>query len=161
MSYRRSSIKGAASFKRLIKALPDSAHTRIVSFLNGAGPPLAGKMESLTPVLKVPRPDRTAGAARASIAWKVTPATMNLKVGELTKRSVVFYAHILDVGRKAGNVKVTRGTKHYPRGINVRALKPLHIVNGVRVAFRIDDLPGYRTLMDDILLEAAKGAGDD
>jgi hypothetical protein len=161
MSGRRSTIKGAASFRRLLKALPDSANKRLVVFLNDAGPVIAAKMREKVPVLQSPRPNRTAGAARDSISWKVTPKTLNLKVGELTKRSIVFYAHILDVGRKAQTVNVTRGSKVYPNGIKVPSMAPLNIVRATRTAFRLETLPGYRTLMDSILLDAAKGAGND
>lgn len=158
---RRSSIKGAASFRRLLKALPASANQRLLTFLQAAGPVIAAKMKSEIPVLAVPRPNRRAGEARESITAKVTPKTLTLKVGELTKRDVVFYAHILDTGRKAQNVKVTRGSKSYPNGINVRAMVPLHIIGKTRAAFRLETLPGYRTLMDDILRDASQGVGND
>lgn len=157
---KRSTIKGAASFRRMLKALPDSASRRLVVFLNNAGPRIAADMEEKVPVLKSPRPNRTAGAARASISWKVTPKTLNLKVGQLTKRSIVFYAHILDVGRKAQTVHVTRGSKA-PYDMRVPSMAPLNIVRATRTAFRLETLPGYRTLMDSILLDAARGAGND
>ncbi|MEG3144220.1 hypothetical protein U1839_06095 [Sphingomonas sp. RT2P30] len=160
MSGKRSTIKGAASFRRMLKALPDSANTRLVAFLNNAGPVIATAMREKIPVLASPRPHRTAGAARDSITWKVTPKTLNLKVGELTKKSIVFYAHILDVGRKAQTVNVTRGSKA-PYTMRVPGMAPLNIVRATRTAFRVDTLPGYRTLMDSILLDAAKGAGND
>lgn len=157
---KRSTIKGAASFRRMLKALPDSANRQIVGFLTDAGPVIAGKMQGLVPILRTPRPHRTAGAARASISWKVTPKTLNLKVGELTKKSIVFYAHILDVGRKAQTVNVTRGTK-MPYSMRVPAMAPLYIIRSTRTAFRLETLPGYRTLMNSILLDAAKGVGND
>ena len=157
----RSTIKGAVSFRRMLRALPDSANTRLVVFLSDSGPVIAVTMQDQLPVLKSPVPNRTPGAARASITWKVTPKTLNLKVGQLTKRSIVFYAHILDVGRKGGNVKVTRGRRSYPNGINVRAMSPLNIVRATRRSFRLETLNGYRSLMNDILADAARGAGDD
>ena len=161
MSNRRSTVKGAASFRRLLRALPDSSNQQLVAFLNDAGPVIAAKMRAEVPVLKSPRPNRTAGAARNSINWKVTPKTLNLKVGELTKRDIVFYAHILDVGRKAKNVKVTRGSKVYPNGINVRALPALNIVKKTLATFRIENLPGYGTLITSILTRASLGIGND
>ena len=161
MSARRSSIKGAASFKRLLRALPDTANSRLVGFLNDAGPVLAGIMQSQLPVLSSPRPNRTAGALRDSIKYKVTPKTLNLKVGEISKRDILFYGHILDVGRKAKNVKVTRGSKIYPNGLNVSALPGLYVLNRVKVKFLDGSLPGYRRLLDDILTEASQGAGND
>lgn len=160
----RSRIKGVASFKRLLQRLPDSANKRIVTFLSAAGPPLAAKMKSMVPVLATPRPDRTPGAARASISWKVTPKTLNLKVGELTKRDVVFYAHILDVGRRAQTVTVTRTARRGggpPYKMNVRSLKPLYIVRSIRASFRWESLPGYSQLLTSILQDAAQGVGDD
>jgi hypothetical protein len=158
---RRSSVKGGASFRRMLKGIGALADPRLVTFLRSAGPVLAGGMQNRIPVLSVPRPNRTPGAARNSISWRVTPSTLNLKVGELSKRDIVFYAHILDVGRKGGNVRVTRGQKSYPNGINVRAMKPRYIIRSVRTQFRLETLPGYRTIMDDILTQASRGAGDD
>jgi hypothetical protein len=157
---RRSTIKGAASFRRLLKALPDSANKQLVSFLQTAGPVLAAKMRSEIPVLSAPRPNRTPGLARNSISWRVTPVTLNLKVGELTKKDIVFYAHILDVGRKGKTVPIKRGPRAGHK-MNVRAMAPLYIVTSVRAAYRLDSLPGYRTLMDQILLDASQGVGDD
>lgn len=159
MTKRRSTIKGAASFRRLLKRLPDTANAQLLTFLNNAGPPLVALMKSKIPVLATPRPNRTPGAARESISFKVTPKTLNLKVGELTKRSVVFYAHILDVGRKAQTVTVTRtGT---PYTMKVSALRPLRIVYNTKASFKADQLPGYRDLMTNILRNASQGAGDD
>ena len=161
---RRSTVRGAASFRRLLKRLPDSATEQLKTFLNAAGPILAEQMKSGLPVLTSPRPDRTPGALRASISYKVTPSTLNLKVGTLSAklgRSSLFYGHILDTGRKAKNVKVTRGSRKYPKGINVKALQPLYVVSRVRATFLKGSLPGYRTIMDSILADAARGAGDD
>lgn len=164
MSRRRSSIKGAASFRRLLKALPASSHQELVAFLQAAGPVIAPKMKAEIPVLAAPRPNRTPGAARNSISWKVTPKTLNLKVGQLNKRDAPFYAHILDVGRKAQTVTVTRTARRGggpPYAMRVPAMIARHIVRKTRAAFRLETLPGYRKLMDRILARAAQGAGND
>ena len=157
---RKSRVKGAASFRRLIKALPDSAHDKLLGFLNAAGPVLKEQIQSQLPVLASPRPDRTAGALRASIKFKVTPATLNLKVGELTKRDVLFYGHILDGGRKGGTVPIKRGKR---AGLTMKTspLRGLYVLSRARATFINGSLPGYRTLMDQILQDAARGAGDD
>ncbi|WP_174286635.1 HK97 gp10 family phage protein [Sphingomonas bacterium] len=156
----RSTIKGAASFKRLIKALPDTANKRLIGFLNDAGPVLVGVMQSQLPVLASPRPNRTAGALRDSIKYKVTPTTLNLKVGQIAKRDVLFYGHILNVGRKAKTVPIRRG----PRAgatMKISALPGLYVLNRVKVKFLDGSLPGYRALLDNILTEASQGAGND
>lgn len=161
---RRSSIKGAASFRRLLKQLPQSANKQIVGFLTTAGAVLAEEMKSELPVLASPRPDRTDGALRASISYKVTPTTLNLKVGELRKRDILFYGHILDVGRKAKTVNVTRTARRGggpPYALRVSPLQPLYVISRTKASFRNGTLPGYRTLIDQILLDASQGAGDD
>jgi len=157
---RRSSVKGVASFKRLLKRLPDSANKRVIALLYTAGPPAANTMRSLVPVLATPRPDRTPGAARNSISWKVTPKSLNLKVGQLTRRDFVFYAHILDVGRGSKDVRIKRGPRA-GHAMHIRALRPLYIVRQTKAQFRIETLPAYRTLLTSILTDAANGAGDD
>ena len=161
---RRSTIKGAASFKRILKQLPDSANKQLISFLNGAGATMAEQMKSGLPVLSAPRPGRTPGALRASISYKVTPTTLNLKVGTLNGklgRSSLFYGHILDVGRKAKTVTVTRRKNAAPYQLQVSPLTGLYIINRLKVTFLSGSLPGYRQIMDNILLDASRGAGDD
>lgn len=164
MSAHRSSIKGAASFRRLLRNIGPSANTRLVKFLTDAGPLVAAEMKAIVPVLQTPRPDRVPGAGRDSIGWRVTPKSLNLKVGTLNAklgRSKFFYLHILDIGRRGGNVKVTRGSKNYPNGINVRTMTGRRILSKVRRRFRWEALPGFRTIMNDILANAARGIGND
>ena len=158
---RRSTIKGAASFRRLLKALPDSANRQIITFLGNAGVALQQQMRAQLPVLQKGRPNRTPGALRDSISYRVTPTTLNLKVGQLNKRTNAFYGHILDVGRKAKVVHPTRGKKNYPNGMKISPLAPLYVITKTKVSFRTGTLPGYRTLMDQILLDASQGVGDD
>jgi hypothetical protein len=155
MTYRRSSLKGAVSFRRLLKRLSDSADRRLLALLNKAGPVLAETMRGALP-------ERT-GFARGGISWRLTPGTKTLKVGVLVpklSRSDYFYLHILDVGRKAQTVTIRRG----PRAgapMHVTALAPLRVVYKGLQQFRSEFLPGYRALMNEILLDAARGAGDD
>ena len=158
---RRSTIKGAASFRRMLKLLPDSANAELRAFLNNAGPVLAAQMKSQLPVLASPRPNRTPGALRDSITWKVTPKALNLKVGEISKRDVLFYGHILDVGRKAKTVNVTRRKNTAPYSLTVSPLTGLYVLKRTRVSFLNGTLPGYREIMDKILLAASQGAGND
>jgi hypothetical protein len=155
VSYRRSSVKGAASFRRLLKQLPDTADQKLLALLRKAGPALAVSMQATVP-------ERT-GFGRSGISWRLTPGTKTLKVGVLVpriSRSDYFYLHILDVGRKAQTVTIKRG----PRAgapMRVPAYKALRIVYKGMQQFRGEFLPAYRTLMNEILLTAARGVGDD
>jgi hypothetical protein len=163
MAYRRSSVKGATSFRRLVRQLPDASQAELLVLLNQAGPVIAARMKARTPVLATPRKDRQAGALRDGIAWKVNARSMTLQVGLLGTprgRAKLFYGHIIDVGRKAKTVTIKRGA-HEGSALHVRALTPLRLVYKGLQDFRSGFLPEYRQLMDRILLRAAQGAGDD
>lgn len=172
MARRRSTIKGAASFRRLLRRLPDSANQELAEFLGEeVGPELAGFMRVITPV--------KSGALRAGIAFKLAVKSLRLRIGVLGKGNVgrLFYGHILDVGRKAQTVSVRRrqhGSAYASKtmanragealssySMNVSALKPLRIVYRTKLDFRDTFLPKYRKLMDAILYRAALGVGDD
>jgi hypothetical protein len=163
MTRRRSTIKGAASFRRLLRRLPDGANARLLALLNEAGPVLAGFMRSALPVLAHPKRDRVPGALRASISWRVTPKSLNLKVGQLSKKDLPFYGHILDVGRKAKTVRVTRVSRRggAPYNLRVRPLAGLHVTARTKAGFVNRFIPEYRQLMDQVLADASQGAGDD
>lgn len=155
MSYRRSGVKGATSFRRLLRQLPASADQKCIELLNRAGPILTARMKARIPF-------RT-GFGRGGISYRVTPSTKTLKVGVLVpklSRSDYFYLHILDVGRRSQLVLA-----HHKNGntyrLQVRSMKPLRIVAQGAGDFRSEFLPNYRALMDVILLDAARGAGDD
>ena len=158
MANRRSTIKGAASFRRLLKRLPDSTDQRLIAVLQKAGPILADRMRARVP-------HRT-GHLETAISWRVTPSTKNLKVGLLTKASnkKLFYGHILDVGRKD---KIVRATRHDKGGgvstylLHVKARAGLFLEAAGLRDFRDDVLPDFRKLMDEILTDAARGAGND
>jgi hypothetical protein len=158
MAAHRSSIKGAASFRRLLKRLPDSADARLVAVLQQAGPILAERMKERLPY-------RT-GHLQQAISWRVTPNTKNLKVGLLSKAGnrKLFYGHIIDIGRRD---RIVRATRHNKSGsvstylLHVKAKAGIFLESAGLRDFRNDVLPDFRKLMDSILLDAARGAGND
>jgi hypothetical protein len=102
-----SAIRGSKSFRRLLKGLPEAMRVEMADVLTKTGPAAAaivsGRVDATT--------KRRTGALRAGVKWKVYPRTLRLQVGYLgTKagRAKLFYARILDLGRKAQTVTVSR-----------------------------------------------------
>lgn len=96
-------MRGVAKTRRLMKRMPDEVQQEIVGALDGWGGELATEMRGRTP--------RRTGAVLSMIKHKVFPRTLKMQVGLLgTKkaRQRVFYARIVDLGRKAKTVRVYR-----------------------------------------------------
>jgi hypothetical protein len=79
--------------------------TELANAMRAAGPELAGAMDAKAP--------RKTGKLIAGINWRFYPSQLKLRVGLLGKRlnQRLFYARILQVGRKAQTVTVTRRRK--------------------------------------------------
>jgi hypothetical protein len=156
MARRGSKIKGATSFRRLLRRLPDSANKQLAVFLGDeVGPALAAYMRVITPL--------KTGALRAGETFKLAAKSLRLQVGIIGKRlqSRLFYGHILDVGRRAQKKTVTRKKGVSPYVMNVSPFKALRLEGRTMTDFRQNFLPRYRSVMDAILADAARGAGDD
>lgn len=124
-----SAIRGSKSFRRLLRGLPDAMRTEMADVLTKAGPSAASIVERRVDVTT----KRRTGALRAGVKWKVFPRTLRLQVGYLgTKagRAKLFYARILDLGRKAQTVTVKRKKNAAPYRMQVRAIAPKRFVTG-------------------------------
>jgi hypothetical protein len=102
---KRGALKGARKVKRLLKRLPDEVSAEMAAVLKEHGP-------VITAYAKAAAPQRSGALSRA-ISWKVLPKSLSLRVGLLTKATSrkLFYARILEFGRKAQTVVVKRRTK--------------------------------------------------
>jgi hypothetical protein len=101
-----SRLRGVAKTRRLLKRMPDAVQQEVLNALNATGRELAAGMQARAPV-------RT-GALRAALSYKVFPKTLRMQVGILGPkgaRSKLFYARILEFGRKAQTVTITRGPR--------------------------------------------------
>lgn len=120
----RSSVRGIGPLRRLMKRLPDEMRNEMIVELHVLGRELVQRMIGAAP-------SRT-GALRRGLSYKVFPKTLRLQAGLLgTKkgRSRLFYAYILDQGRRAQEVNVTRATtKVYAKPMKVRAIAPMRFV---------------------------------
>lgn len=75
---------------------------------------------------------RRSGRLEKGAKWKVFPRTLRLQVGFLgtkTARSKLFYARILDLGRKAQTVTIKRGKRSGTR-LHLSAIAPKRFVTG-------------------------------
>lgn len=106
-----SRVKGARAFRQRLKKLPDAVSTEIVDVLNDGGQKIRAAMQA--------RARRRTGQLAAGVKFKVLPKTLRLQVGLLGTprgRAKLFYGFILDKGRKAQTVTVTR----YKRGARAK-----------------------------------------
>lgn len=94
--------KGVASVRRLLRRIPDQMRQELGAAMQEAGPVLAQRQKSNAPTLT--------GATRDAIGWKFYPATLRLVVGIIGKQAnrKLFYARILDLGRRGQTVRVRR-----------------------------------------------------
>lgn len=151
-----SRVKGAASFRRLLRRMPDAAREDLATWMGAAGARLTQRAKSETP-------SRT-GRLRSAITWKLLPKSLRLRLGLVTRRdqSRYFYGYILDQGRRAKRVMIKRGPRkgHY---MNIPAIsrERYNFVFGRRADFINNELPKLRKVLDGILHRAALGVGDD
>lgn len=121
-----SKIRGVAKTRRLLKRLPEEMRAEMIGVLQRIGAATLGAARRETPT--------RSGLGRSLLAYKVYPKSLRLRMGLLTKKqnSRAFYLHILDVGRKAQTVTVTRkkGVAPYKLRVSPIAAGKFDIVYG-------------------------------
>jgi hypothetical protein len=152
MAARRSGLKGAAKFKRLLRSLPETAREELATELRQAGPKILSIARNETP--------QKTGASANALDFKVFPKTLRLQVGLLTKAVArrFFYLRILEGGRKE---YTTRG-RNAPRRIGAIPKDRYDIVRGrTRQAARAILRPILRASFDRALRRAASGGSNE
>lgn len=123
-----SSVRGAAKLRRLIRRMPEAVQQEIVGSLDSWGRELGGAMRARTP--------RRRGTLLSRIRHKVFPKSLRMQVGLLGSRKVrqrLFYARILDLGRKGQSVRARRRRKDgsvSTYAMNVGAIRAMRFVTG-------------------------------
>jgi len=123
-----SRIRGVARQRRFIRSMPGSVSAEIIAAFNRWGPELAGAMRARAP--------SRSGRLQGGIRHKVFPRTLRLQVGLLVpkrERNALFYAIILDLGRKARTVQARRrrqsgGVTTY--AMNVAPISAMRFITG-------------------------------
>jgi hypothetical protein len=143
-------VRGDRAFRRLITKLPDVVRQEIVGQMKVTGTQVLAQQRSLAPF-------RT-GATKNALSMRILPKSLKLKVGILGKplNRQLFYAHIIEFGRKAQTVSAKRanGASYSMR---ISALPPRNFIYFAR-----DPLyQPFRNIWDRALQKAASGISDD
>jgi hypothetical protein len=155
---RRRKIFGDRAFRRLLKNMDEGVRAEAAKRLQELG-------DRMLPVIRGLAPRRT-GATREALSMRVYPRSLRLRVGLIGKplNRRLFYAHIVEFGRKASTVTVRRRTPGGGRTsytIRVKAMPARHFVYGpttdLRKAFERD----FRGYWENVLQKAAAGVSDD
>lgn len=157
---KRGALKGARRVKRLLKRLPDDVRIEMAAVLTEHAP-------AITAYAKAAAPQRSGELAKA-IKWKVSAKTLSLRVGLLTRAESrrLFYARILEFGRKAQTVVAKRRTKSGRTAAYRLRVKPINrarydFLAGRAMTFATGTLrPALGTVWERALRRAG-GGGDE
>jgi len=123
-------VQGGQQIKAILRGMPKAFREEMADVFARGGQALKYLMQRRAPT--------RSGALRAGIDFKVSPRSLNLKVGLLkTKagRSTLFYGRIQDLGRKAQVVRVRRANTA-PYEMRVRAMPGKKFVTGQMTGLR-------------------------
>ena len=136
----RSQLRGVADVRKLIRQLPTSVKEEMADTLTDIAPDYLRAQQADVPVAaKAHRAGAQPGALKAGLSFKVLRASLRLRVGLLgTKRgrAKLFYGIIVELGRKAQEVSVTRKAGVAPYKMRVRAMAPRPFVYKRRTELR-------------------------
>ena len=150
----RRRVKGDRAFRKLLNRMPEAMRTEMLELLDGVGDELLGAMQADVPA-------RT-GSLRSALAKRLLRGSLRLRVG-LVGRAVArrfFYGRIVELGRKAQTVRVTRKGGR-PYAMRVRGMAPRPFVQKRRGAMREAINRRINAFWDGALTKAAQGASDE
>lgn len=121
-------VQGGASIRRLFRSLPDAARDEIATVLDDGSREIERQM--------VARAPRRTGALQAGIKRRLRRNSLSVSIGitgTKAEKRKLFYARILDLGRKGQTVTANRrstggGTSRYT--MRVRAIGAKRFVTG-------------------------------
>jgi hypothetical protein len=149
-------IKGDRSFRKLLRRMPDTMRDEMVKALDDAGDMLLSEARSKVPV--------GTGKLQAGLSKKLLKGTLKLRVGLIGKarNRKLFYGRIVEFGRKAQTVNVTRrmkaGGRPYLMKVRAKAGRPFLYGNKdlrQRIRGHLNDY------WNRVLTKAAQGVTDD
>ncbi len=150
-----SRVRGVARVRSLLGRIEPAIRDEIARELRDVGGSLLSSMEDAAPV-------RTGRFERA-LSLRLYEKTLKLSVGLIGKPANrrLFYARILEFGRKAQTVTVQRRTANgsiSTYALHVRGLPPRHTVFSPRTALRQAFNGRIKGIWDRALQKAASGA---
>lgn len=153
-----SKFRRRRSYGRLIRNLPEAARAELADVLQDVAPAVRSTMLARVP--------RRSGALAAAIAVKVYPRTLRLRAGLLTRARArrLFYARILEYGRKAQTVNVRRRTPSGGRVAYVMRVAPIaagRFIRGAMPELQTQLRVRLKEIWARILQQASRGMGND
>lgn len=153
---KRPHIAGIVGVRKLLRRLPDSVQSEIVRLHQRSGPAVLFRARTNTP--------RRSGLLASMLSYRVFPKALRLRVGLLSKKhnTRAFYGYILEVGRRAQTVNVSRrtsgGVTSYKMKVSAISPSRYDIVGPrVRDFARRIITPQLRQIFDRALRRAASG----
>ncbi|MDF0489206.1 hypothetical protein PX554_13780 [Sphingomonas sp. H39-1-10] len=149
-----SKVKGRRQFRRIVQQMPDAAREEVIEAFGRAGLRAQAAMRA--------RAKHKTGTLQQGVKYKVLPKTLRLQVGLLgTKRgrSKLFYGFVLDKGRKAQTVTISRG-KRTGKTMKVRQIVGDHFVSGRYPDLRDSVIREVKPLFNRILARIGGGGND-
>lgn len=157
----RSQLQGVAGVRKMLRRLPESAKDEMVDALHDIAPEYLAAQQADAPVAAgAHRKGVEPGALRAGLSFKVLRKSLRLRVGLIgTKpgRARLFYGFIVEIGRKAQTVSVTRKAGVEPYKMRVRAMAPRPFVYKKRPALRTRLQNRLNTFWQHALQHAGEG----
>lgn len=156
MARRRS--RGSTEIRALFRALPDAAREEMVDVLEGGSRSILANMIRRAPKGKT-------GKLRRGLKYKVSRAALTARIGLVDtpkSRNRIFYARILDLGRRAQVAKAVRRTasgKISRYTIRVKGFTGLHFITGEYTNLRTVMGEKLRGAWDRILKRAGASNG--
>jgi len=153
---QRSRVRGDKGFRKILRQLPPAAHDEMADVMRGIG-------GALVRAMKADAPEKT-GKLRHGIEYKLAAKALRLRIGLLSlrrKQGDLFYGRIVEFGRKAQTVTVTRRRNTAPYQMRVRAMAPRPFVYKRRPDLRRELNTKLRAYWDNVLTAAAAGASFD
>lgn len=154
MMAARNLWRGGKAFRRVMKGLPVAVHREMEDVLEDGGRDIRR--------LIVAKVRRRTGALARGIQYRLLRKTLRLRVGLIGSpraRAKLFYGRILDLGRKAQTVKVTRRNTR-PYVMRVRRIAPQRFITGSYAAARSVIQRRLRGVWDRALRAVAGGGND-
>ncbi len=157
---QRGALKGARRVSKLLKRLPDDVAAEMRAAMTEAGPVIAAYARAAAP--------QRSGALQRGIQWRLAPKTLRLRIGLLGKaaNARLFYARILEFGRKAKTVTVRRSIGPGKRAVyqlRVKAIAPgqYDFLAGRAYRFAAEQLRPKLSTIWQKALQRASGGGDE
>jgi hypothetical protein len=155
---KRGALKGAGKVRRILKRLPDEVSAQVVDVYRTEAPAALAYMRGASPSRRIAR----------GLSYRIAEKSLRLRIGLIGKRlnRELFFARILELGRKAQVAKATRrkpggGVSRYRIRVKAISRARYDFVFGRAATFAFGRIRPQLKNVYEKALRAAAGIGDD